>query len=351
MRKLIETIKTFNAVGLGGAYSLMKVRREVAPLIRGFVLTHVMGALQQTGVFDFLRNKPSDAPTIAKTLSLELETLEILLNYLYSVRVLARKNGNFSVAKAAHFAAFEPHGFFTLYAAYGPIFASLPDLLTGKKTYGKEVNRNETLMATGSSQIVRWLPVPSVLNWLKKYGCAIMLDLGCGTGDFLAKVRQEIGIKSLFGADRSPDIVELARRRNPGTENQKIQYFVVDAMNPEHLSRLYQRVDKVDVITIMFVLHEIAFHGSERVVALLKNLREHFPHTRLFICELGKRDIEEMRAIKHAGHDLLLYHALSHQKPLTTSQWRKVFQESGYRIEEEKLFDFMSQNYFVLNPR
>jgi SAM-dependent methyltransferase len=348
MRKIVELIRIFKEVGPKQFFKVLRINRQVVPLVSGFALTQAIGTLQQLGFFEMLERAPASSEELARALSLRTEVLEPLLEYLCSAKVLYREANRWQLSAYGRFISLEPHGLFLLFRAYGPIFTHLSDLLKGKAEYGKDIRRDELWMATGSSQIVKWLPIPVVANWLSKFQCRTLIDVGCGAGDFLGELNRRLGGCRLIGVDRSPEIVQLAQKRNPGGQNRPIAYSVVDAMSETDLEDLRATVAQADAISIMFVLHELVYSGVDVARKFLTNLRQAYPTARLFICEIMRPP--PYSGIR-SGSELLLYHALSHQRPLPLEDWTKLFTESGYRIEQKKTFELMSQAYFMLAPQ
>jgi SAM-dependent methyltransferase len=226
----------------------------------------------------------------------------------------------------------------------------LKELLKGEMEYGKAIHRDDVWMAIGSSQIVQWLPIPVVTNWLSTGQCRSLLDIGCGAGDFLGHLNHLLKDCRLVGADRSPEIVQLAKTKNPGAGgNEHIRYYVADAMSEVDMDRLRADVPQTDAITIMFVLHELVYVGRDVALKFLTNLRRAYPSAQLFVCEIMRPTLEKRAEIR-SGSELLLYHALSHQHPLSLEDWTKLFTQAGYKTEESKTFELMSQAYFKLTP-
>jgi len=351
MRNVVEFVRILKAVGLRRFFKVLRISREVTPLVKGYALTQVIGSLQQLSFFELLQKGPASTEKLAQAFSLRADLLDSVLSYLYAAGILKKKADQWFLSEYGTFVTLEPHGLFLLYRAYGSIFNNLNPLLKGEVEYGREIHRDEPWMATGSAHIVRWLPVPVVMNWLAEFKCRSLLDIGCGAGDFLNEVGKSGAFNPLVGADRSPDIIRLAATRNPGTEiTGPIHYHVADAMIPDDLAHLKMQVPHIDAVSIMFVLHELVYVSVETARLFLSNLRQAYPAARVFICELVAPPLEK-RANARSGNELLLYHSLSHQRPLPVEEWSRLFSAAGYKIEKMETFDLMAQAYFTLLPR
>ena len=84
-----------------------------------------------------------------------------------------------------------------------------------------------------------------------------LLDIGCGSGDFLERIHERYGDDViLFGVDGSPDMIEEARRRTKGMD---IAFMVAQAQELPFPSETFDSV----VSTLVF------HHISQKVLILL----------------------------------------------------------------------------------
>jgi len=350
LTKLKEIYRLEREVGFHKLKTISGINKHISPLIRGYVTVHVISCLQQLRVFEGLADDWKSADLIANEFGLDLKVARPVFGYLNAIGVLVKKNDKYKLSSYGKFLSINPHGFFSLYLAYDPVFAGLKSLITGQKIYGSDINRDERLMVVGSSEVIKWLPIPAIINWIKKHKVNTLLDFGCGAGDFLSEIRKETQIKHLWGVDRSAAIIDVAKARNPGESHSPIQYLLADALVPDDISRVAKRIQP-DAITIMFVLHEVAFVGNRAVIQLLGNLISNFPKAHLYVCETYRLEGDNGQSREMKGHELQLFHALSNQRLLSIREWDGLFHEAGYEIEGIKRFDLMGQAYFHLKPR
>ena len=238
-------------------------------------------------------------------------------------------------------------GVFDLLYAYSPIFQNLEALLRGNMTYGTDLTRFSDFVAKGSTAITRYLPFPAAMQLLEKHGYRSVMDLGCGDGAFLFYVAPFIdrGI----GIDLATSAIASAneRARKKGLQDN-FSFHVADILE---LSRHPAVTNfQVNVISLMFVLHEFLYTGEDRVIFLLKQIKGTFPRSHVLICELCESDPDSLRKNPTAICEHHLYHRLSQQGFATTKEWKRLFQISGYKLRDETTFNFAEQGYFLLEP-
>src|SRR3989344_609251 len=85
-----------------------------------------------------------------------------------------------------------------------------------------------------------------------------LLDIGCGSGDFLERIHERYGDDViLFGVDGSPDMIEEARRRTKGMD---IAFMVAQAQELPSPSETFDSV----VSTLVF--HHISPKGKRTAI-------------------------------------------------------------------------------------
>ncbi len=111
---------------------------------------------------------------------------------------------------------------------------------------------------------------------------AILVDLGCGTGDFLWAAAKKA--RKVIGVDSSAKMLDLARRRFQGDKGNT-------ELRLGELEHLPLGDGEADCAVISMVLH----HVSDPVTAVREIRRILGPGGRLIIAELDKHQSEEMR--------------------------------------------------------
>ena len=342
MPKLLDLV---NSIGPQRLIGIRKVHKGMLSFGRSYMLMHSMSALRRIGFFDVLNERGVlRLDEFAKEKDLNPAALKALCNYLYSLRILNRTTKGFVLAKKGRSLLDYCLGTFDFIYAYAPIFERLEQLLYAKNGDAVALRRGE-YVARATTEVSRWLPLPIVKTIVKRRGFKRVLDLGCGSGEFLIELCRENVLEGV-GIDISADAVKYAQSNIASSGiNGKISVLQGDIFN---LGGLIGRIGSFDVATGMFVLHEFLSEGRDRVVQLLLEFRGHFPHTPLIISEVCKFFPSSLRKRRSALAEHHLFHLLSDQGLATLTGWRKIFRDAGYHIQEEIYFDFAGQAYFLI---
>jgi len=343
LRQIFYLIRHF------GFFNLARLKRqhdESIRFIRGRVATGAIWALMAVGFLDEVKKKRQILlKDYAREHNLDLEVLEALVEYLDCLRVLRLENGLCRLEKMGEHFVEGARGDFDLARGYEPVLACLEELLSRRKTYGRDLQRLGDYIAAGSGELGVQLPFPMMRLLIQKHGFRKILDLGCGDLEFLFLLCQDSSVRC-WGVDNSAEAVRYALKRlSRSPFSDRIRVAEMDMFDLEHLR---QFAPSAEAITAVDVFHEYLKDGPDLVVNYLKSLREVFQGTHLVVAEFCRQPREKLRKHPTGFLEHHLYHRLTQQVILSAEQWRSLFSNAGFSIIDEKIFDIVGHGYFVL---
>jgi len=282
----------------------------------------------------------------ARKNNLDKETIMILCEYLFATRMFDRSENDYLLTKQGKYTLTYAQGAFYFIHAYAPIFENLDALLKKQKTYGKDIFRREKSVSKASAETEKWLPFPIACDIIKKYKFKKVLDLGCGSAEFLMSLCSQKKDLTGYGIDLSAESVHYAQESiNKRGMGNKIKLLVGDIFK---IDTIDCNLDSVDAIISMYVMHEFIGNDLTRITELFKKIRTRFKDASIIICELCRQPSGIIRKNASAIAEHHLFHALAKQHLLTREEWLGLFKKTGFEVVEERRFDFASQCYFVL---
>ena len=314
---------------------------------RGFAVTEVLWALLETGFLDELAARPegmtfSEAQTRYR---FHPHVFESLVDYFDVLRILRREGDRIRLDKQGRLLLAEPRGSFDLALGYEPVFRNLGAMLRGEALFGRDVFRRGEYIARGSGELGSQLPFPVMKRMILDVAAREVLDLGCGDLEFLFGIAQGTEILC-HGIDVDAEAVAHARER---LERSPLRARVsVERADMFDVASLAKRFGSVDVLTAVDVFHEHLADGTERVGRLLDELRRSF-NARLVVAEFCRQPHEALRKRPTGFAEHHLFHNLTNQVILSAEEWRRIFHDAGYKIEQEHVFDIVGHGYFVLH--
>ena len=347
MNPLLEQIIFMNRIV--GLRNLMKTRRKHSlglKFIRGYVTTRCFWSLMNAGLLDeLLENGTVAVEDFANRNGLDPDVLDAVCEYLDGIKVLKYEGGRCSLEHSGATLLEEPRGLFDLLYGYEPVFRELDAMLRSEKKYDRDIKRRGEAVARGSGRLGLQMPFLAVRELVHSHGFKQILDFGCGDLEFLFLLCEKPDI-ICFGVDNDPDTVEYARRRLRHAEyGERVTVSLGDMFDVRDLA---ERFPGVHAITAIDVFHEYLSDGTGRVVGLLKELKKHFPDTRLVVAEFFKIPREWLRRVPTTTLEHHLFHSLTNQEILPIARWMEVFEEGGYEVVEKKLLHAIGHGYFVL---
>jgi len=317
--------------------------------VRGYTATCCWWTLQNQGFLDHLVETGSlDWRQYAQKQQWDEHVLEGIIDYLNGIGLLIQNNAQVVLSEAGKILLAEPRGLIELLWAYEPCFTQLPEMLSGEKKYGQDLQRRITYVGLGSGRLCEQLPYPVMRRMVLDHECKIVLDLGCGDLAFLAGLCRQDNQIRCHGIDFSEEMVQFDQKQlqtNNHNGRLTVQQGDMFAL-PEFPSELPQ----VDCITACDTFHEY-LQDQQRLMDLLHALRKRFPQAVFVIGEFCLQDPNWLRKHPTASLEHHLFHHLSNQQIGSARQLRQIFQQAGLEIIEEQIFDLIGHGYFALKSQ
>lgn len=338
-------------LGISHLLRMKKAHDMALKHVRGYIFSNCICSLSKLGVLvDMLKNDTINVRTYARDHNLDKEILIYIFEYLYSVKFLDRQGDDYKLSKYGFFISSYANGPFSFIIAYESLFKNLGDLIQQKKRYGIEVLKDKTWVARASAETEDWVPYPVIKTLIKQYRFKSLIDLGCGSAEFLIKLCKDNKDLTGYGVDISSDALKYANERLQKERlGDRIKLIQGDLYNADGLASKITK--KIDAITSMYVFHEFVSRGAGGITGILnilKGLKQNFPNTYFIVCELCKNTPDQMRKKQNMISEHHLFHALSNQVLLDEKEWRGLFKKVPFNICEEIKFSAASQVYFVL---
>ena len=347
LRRIKQIISVWRSFSFKRLLELKYLDSTIKDYARPFFVTQVISTLLKIGFIDRLNKGDVNLKSFCVECNYDFKIMKIICDYLFLVGVLEKRNISYSLSNSGTKLFSISRGVFSLVYAYAPIFDNLEGLIKKEIVYGRDIDRRGEFVGRGSAELATLLPFPIAAKMMRQYDCKTVLDLGCGSGEFLLNFCQSNGFYG-FGLDVSRDAINYAKKcaRDLGMLKTHVEFEVGNIFDLRN-SPFYER--DIDMICSMFVLHEfIEDDKMDKVVHILKEIKTHFPRSLILICELCKESLKDLKKRSSGVTEHHLFHALSKQEIAPISKWHGVFKSAGLKLEEEYLFEPAEQAYFVL---
>jgi ubiquinone/menaquinone biosynthesis C-methylase UbiE len=344
IRRVIEIVKMIREFGLKKTLEVKKSSDLAKSFLQGFVASHVIFTLFNVGFFDECKKKNVNIKLFCKKNGLDERILCSLCDYLYSLKILKRKGHIYSLDSKGRMIADMSRGFFDVWYAYHPVLYNLESIVKRKKLYGRDVVRREEYVAKGSGEIGRLLVFPLVAKIIQRYRFQKVLDLGCGNAEFLISLCKSNPNLLGYGIDISREVVVCAKSRiKKENLNSRIKIYKGDVFE---IDKIANKLD-IDVLTSFFMLHEFLFKGKKKIIKFFEKCKK-FKGKYLIVCEYSKRPDQELRKKPTLNIEYQMIHTSTSQGLISREEWKKLFEEVGFTIVEEKYFDSCKLCVFLI---
>jgi len=341
-----QIIKVIKLLGLSRAVRMKRHHDRGLRYVRGYAACCCWWALLNEGILDKLAMQGRiDWPAFLQTYQGDKKVLEAVVEYLDGIGLLEQQNNTLKLSPDGRVLMAEPRGLLELLWAYEPCLGNLAELLQSKKKYGRDLERRITFVGRGSGRLCEQLPYPVMRRMILEQGSKMVLDLGCGDMALLSGLcRMNAEIRG-HGIDNSAEMVQFDR--NQLSQNDYGGRLTVQQGDMFHLPQLPRELPPVDCIAACDTFHEY-LQDQQRLVELLKQLKQRFTQVRFVIGEFCLQDAAWLKRHKTAALEHHLFHQLSGQQIGSAPQWRRIFREASLEIVAEQVYDVIGHGYFAL---
>lgn len=316
-------------------------------LFNGFAGAHVAVTLHQLGVWEILDHAPAAVRTLAARTGASTDWMLILLRTMALLGYVELRDQVATLTTAGR-ALHEQMGLFVWgVGGYGAMLGNLRGLATGDLTYGKDVHRDEALIALGAGEADRALMQGIESEILSGIGFRVVADIGCGSADRLIRLCAAHPDRRGIGIDISAPACTLAaeRVREAGLAERVeiIREDVLDTMNT-------RTFPGVDFVTCFFMLHDL-FATDDNHADVIRSLRSIFPDARLFLFgdTAAQRWEQHTRTPPIFSLEFELVHAAMGVQLRAKETYLRAFRDAGLQVERCEPFGVPSTWAFLLS--
>ncbi len=315
---------------------------EARNLLTAGVMGQVLLALSDVGFYEFVAGRTQfTSQEVEKSIKVDSTIIQVLLEYLTGCGIFSFEGANFKMTeKGQRYMNVYTRGVLTMYlGGYNSIFFNMTKILSGEmKLDQKALDRSTKHAAMGTAMATCTFTIPKVFEVMKSFGSKALLDLGCGSGDFLISYLRLHPDAYGWGVDMSPEALAEAEKnaKKFGVEKRLKLYVAEVGAKPLPIPK--EELAKIDFVTSMYMLHEFGRNGDEATISVLKALASQLPGKRLLALEVEGIDPKSFQSKKpdHYGQlDYNLIHILSRQGlPKPPERWHEMFNSCQFKIED-----------------
>ncbi|MFF8729555.1 SAM-dependent methyltransferase [Streptomyces sp. NPDC015171] len=319
----------------------------------GFIATNLVFALEQLGLFTwFDENGRLDVPEYCQVRQLNETVFRRLLSAAEGFGYLVVSGDQVTPAPAWDELR-RKIGFFTWgVGGYHDVFASAASIAREERVFGKDVLRNEAMVALGSAQADLALMRHLLDEQIAELDFSVIADLGSGISERVCRlVKSRQGARGL-GLDISASATELAA----GTVERhgladRVQPICADVLDVLFRGRRIEGADQVDVAMSFMFLHDLLVDPTTRH-DVIPALRKAFPNAHTFLLgdtTVRPRGENDTLPVFSSGFEMA--HALMGVPIYTREQYEDLFREGGLHLRRTIPFGAPHTYLFVLEAQ
>jgi len=313
-------------------------------LLRGFFTTPIISSMGRLGILKTMRLAPCftahDFPHIPNQ-----KLLEDSFRYFLRLGLLERVDNKDDTYRTSELGSeiFRRANSFYVPHSYSDYLHRYHELIQSPRGEIQcEVEKLENVIGSGITHQRYFPPVISFLR--RKIDFEVIVDIGCGDGQFLSAFSKAIPGKVVMGIDISRVSTETAytnlREQFP---DQEITVVCSDALDVQKWGVEVLRVagNRKVALSMWFLLHEISGSKPGNLIRYFRQVHDLFPSAPIVIGELVCQgdDILSQNNMKSLMPEYLFFHDMSGQGILLWDEYHEVLDNIPYELVFERLFD------------
>lgn len=321
-----------------------EIIEDIAVLLRGFFSTPIISSLGRLGVLEAMQEVSSftvdNFPNISNK-----KLLQDTLHYFLRIGLLENIDGQEEVYRATELGKeiFRRANSFYVPHSYLEYMHRYHDLIQNPSGQIKcEVERLENVIGSGKTHQRYFPPIISFLK--RKIDFEVIVDIGCGDGQFLSAFLRDMPGKKVVGIDISELSTEAAYKNlREQYRHQEVTMVCSDALDVKRWSQEVFRTagSRKVIITMWFLLHEISRNKPDNLIKFFRQIHEIFAASPIVVGEVVCQgdDILSKNNAKSIMPEYLFFHEMSGQGILLWEGYREVLGNIPYKLVFERLFD------------
>ncbi len=307
-------------------------------------LAQVLIALWDSGFYEYVRkHERVEAGRCCEELGFEPSIFNELMNYLVGRGIFEPVEGGLQLSeKGRPYWNYVTRGVLTAnVGGYNQLLVHLGPLVRGEMTLDdRRLDRDGRLVGVGANYTLLGSgTVPWVARVINELGGKFVLDVGCGGGLFLVHLALKWPGGGGVGIDMDGGAIEAAKTNAADYGVSDRVEFRQAKLSPEPIDLPRETIEKVDVVTAMYVLHEFGgVGGPELISKMIGWIKKQFPGRKLILAEGTRADPVAMcknPPATYAQLDYSFFHPLSRQGPLRTpEEWKGIIENAGAKLVE-----------------
>lgn len=325
VRDIMDIVRTS---GVRNAWALLRQSREVCRLARPTAWVHALIALEKCDLNTALAS--AEGVDLDVRSDLDRQALSTICEYLYETGVLEMPRAHVYRARNRRRFGAMLEAMYGCLAYHEPLQA-VDRILRREWSYGRDVTRDDRYDAIASAALTSRFSYEFSFAVLARAAPAGLVDVGCGTGEYLSFLRSKGFAGRLCGMDLSDDAITEGKRCGHGSQADLFRGDLFELP----MAAASGKLEAVDVVSFMFVLHEF---DDASVRTALAAVRGSLERPRVLLTELIARSTSETRRERRTAFpELKLVHQLSGQRLRTPDRWEELFAEAGLSAVERRI--------------
>lgn len=319
-------------------------RTTLISLMRGFFICPIISFLLKNDLIKIFLKKEFTVKNFKKLKN--KPNLSKVLSYLLNLNLIKYTNQKKNRFKSTILGKkiFLRAGTFSILHSYKPYIDNLDNLLTYNQKFNYKCDRKENIIGSGSIHKKKFFP--EAFKLIKKKEIGLIVDIGCGDGNYLIEINKMFKNVPILASDVSHIAVKEAAHNLKKLKCKK-KFLVCDAFDVKkwgtEANNFNIDKNKKILVSLWFILHEISKGKTKKIITFFKNLKTFLPRSQILIGEISKLPSESLTKYVDSSimPEFLFFHELSGQGVLEYKDYKKIQKQIPQKLDHDIKFDLV----------
>ena len=216
--------------------------------------------------------------------------------------------------------------------------------MLNSRSYKLYCDRVENVIGSGLINGRKFFP--AALNLIKDKKYDLVVDIGCGDGEFIRRCSKVLPKSKYLAIDLSSDALDQTKMKMKKYKKKiDINYFKCEASNINKWSKIIKKISSDStnkiLISMWYLIHEISQNNKQKIINFINKINNNLKNVDIVIGEILELKHEHLFLNRSLSimPEFLFFHEISGQGVLSQDEYNFIERKINFKTIKKIYFD------------